>query len=131
MKKIYNGRTVNIPDAEIENLMKNLDCSEEEAIDVWASDNGFEENEEQNELDAKASKVRVNKNASGERKERKPRPPRKANEEKRDIINYLSAHLFLDTGFQNVTTVNPEREITFNVGDNEYSITLICHRKKG
>ena len=30
----------------------------------------------------------------------------------------------------NVQTANPQKELTFNIGENEYSLSLIKHRKK-
>lgn len=59
---------------------------------------------------------------------------RKPNEEKRDLIAYV-AHAMgecdhFDENFaQTVEVVNIEREITFKVGENCYSLTLTCHRK--
>ena len=59
---------------------------------------------------------------------------RKPNEEKRDLIAYV-AHAMgecdhFDENFaQTVEIVNIEREITFKVGENCYSLTLTCHRK--
>lgn len=44
---------------EVQNLMLKLGLSEEEAIELWKCDNDMEENEEQNELDKKASKVKI------------------------------------------------------------------------
>lgn len=130
MKKKIGKREINIPDAEIKNFMDCLDISKEEAVEMWLTDNGYEENEEQLELDAKASKARVNKNVIGD-KERKPRPQRKEDSEKRELINYLAAHMCLDPQmFENVNVANAEREITFTLGENEYSITLTRHRAK-
>jgi len=44
---------------EVANLMVKLGLSEEEAIELWKCDNDMEENEEQNALDKKASKVKI------------------------------------------------------------------------
>lgn len=33
------------------------------------------------------------------------------------------------TGAENIHIVNPQKEITFSVGENEYSLTLTRHRK--
>jgi hypothetical protein len=66
--------------------------------------------------------------------EGKPKRERKANDEKRDLIAYV-AHAMgecdhFDENFaQTVEILNPEREITFKVGENCYSLTLTCHRK--
>lgn len=130
MKRTFGNKIVNIPDSEINKFMVTLDLTEEEAIELWASDNGYEINEEQMELDAKAAKARVNKNVVSDKKERKTKASRKEDSEKREIINFISSHMFLDTCFEGVNVANPEREITFTVGGNEYSITLTRHRAK-
>ena len=52
---------------------------------------------------------------------------RKPNEEKAEIIKELAEKL--KEFDENVTILNKEREISFKIGENDYSITLICHRK--
>lgn len=56
---------------------------------------------------------------------------RKPNEEKREIIQDLNG--FLVNHCQDyislVEIANVEREITFKIGENVYSLTLTCHRK--
>lgn len=74
------------------------------------------------EAEAKASKAVRSGIGHAPKKERKPRE-RKPNEEKRDLIAKL-AELF-----PNCEIVNAEREISFTVGENAYSLTLTCHRK--
>ena len=59
---------------------------------------------------------------------------RKPNEEKRDLIAYVAHAMgecdhFDENFVQTVEIVNIEREITFKVGENCYSLTLTCHRK--
>lgn len=54
----------------------------------------------------------------------KPKRERKPNEEKREIIQKLSSV------FPNATIINAEKEIAFSIGDNDYSISLVLHRKK-
>ena len=58
MKYNFNGKEINIPDAEIENNMKVLEISREEAIAMWLDDNDYTENEEVEELTAKAKSVK-------------------------------------------------------------------------
>lgn len=65
--------------------------------------------------------------------EGKKKRERKPNEEKREIINYLSHSLgecdkFDENFAENVQIVNPEREITFKIGEKCYSLTLTLHR---
>lgn len=75
MQYNFNGKILNIPDAEIKQNMDLLDMSKEEAIEMWLDDNGYTENEEQNELDIVASAVKIDHGAKAE-KERKKNKPR-------------------------------------------------------
>ena len=54
MKYNFNGKNINIPDKELQNLMKTLDLTEEEAIQVYLDDNDYTTNEEVEELTKKA-----------------------------------------------------------------------------
>ena len=40
------GKKIKVPQAEVEKLMKSLDLTEQEAIDLWLSDNDYMENKE-------------------------------------------------------------------------------------
>ena len=45
----------------------------------------------------------------------------------------VGRHSLIEEGewdFENVVIANPQKEISFTVGGNEYSISLIKHRKK-
>lgn len=56
----------------------------------------------------------------------------KIDEEKVAIIENVAHQLarFVKPNAENITIVNQQREITFTVGENEYSLTLTKHRKK-
>lgn len=98
-----------------------LDCAELDKMDKEAKANG-------------ATKV-----VAVTEKPKQKRAPRKPNEEKRALVNAIYHAL---CGFhhgdeddpasavERVEFVNPEREVSFKVGENEYSLTLTCHRKK-
>ena len=60
--------------------------------------------------------------------EGKPKRERKPNEEKRALIAFVGKALE-DAAVEGVAIANAEREVTFRVGENEYSLTLTCHRK--
>ncbi len=45
MRYDFNGKTINIPDAELEKSMKLLGLSKEEAIEMYLEDEGYLENE--------------------------------------------------------------------------------------
>ena len=85
-----NGKSVNIPKSEIEKLMSSLELSEKDAIDLWLCDNNLEEDEEQTELDEKASKVRIDKDIIQKKpkKERK-KPEKKVSDEKKELFNSI------------------------------------------
>lgn len=53
----------------------------------------------------------------------------KIDEEKVEIIKIL-AKAISGGDINLVTIVNQQREITFSIGENEYSVTLTKHRKK-
>lgn len=122
---LANGKTINIPTAEIEKSMKNLELTKEEAIQMWLEDEGYEENAEQQALEEKGKAVKV----SGKAEERKPRKPRerKPNMEKRELIDLL-AQFLINRDITDAVVSNPEKTIDFSVGENHYSFSLICHR---
>ena len=83
------------------------------------------------EIKAKGIKNYV-KGAEAEKKPRKPREV-KLDDEKVHFIGCLKTLLEgmeLNGKVSNVQTANPQKEITFNIGENEYSLSLIKHRKK-
>lgn len=118
----------------IQNAMKTLDISREEAIEMWNDDHDIDAGKAKDfDLDPEKQKVVKEMTKAGGKaraKETKPRE-RKPNDEKRTIIQDLND--FLVNNCQNyinlVEIVNIEREITFKIGENTYSLTLTCHRK--
>lgn len=126
----FNGKKIRIADSEIENLVKGLNISTEQAIQIWLEDEGYLENEEQNSLDKKAkdSKITatVHQAKSDNRKERKPRE-RKPDEEKEKIISNLAK--FLENSTENVKITNISKIIEFDIGENHYKLDLVRQRK--
>ena len=118
----------------IKSTMKALDLTREEAIEMWMDDHDIDQGKAKDfDLDPEKQKVvkEMTKAGGKERaKETKPRE-RKPNDEKRTIIQDLND--FLVNNCQNyinsVEIANIEREITFKIGENDYSLTLTCHRK--
>lgn len=83
------------------------------------------------EIKAKGIKNYV-KGAEAEKKPRKPREV-KLDDEKVHFIGCLKTLLegmALNGKVSNVQIANPQKELTFNIGENEYSLSLIKHRKK-
>ena len=126
---------IQMPDEKwIQSTMKTLDLTREEALEMWCDDHDIDMGKAK-EFDLDPEKQKVVKQmtkAGGKARatESKPRE-RKPNEEKRQIIRSLTDFL-VETDEISVTSpeiANVEREITFEIGENAYSLTLTLHRK--
>ncbi len=115
-------------------LMRVLDISREEAIEVIQDDDDIDHNKpkdfdlspEQQKVVATANrKVAHKRTTSGTPKERQP------NERKRTIINALYEFLTnSDIELSELKIEKPEKLITFAYGEKTYSLDLIEHRGK-
>lgn len=100
----------------IKEIMKDLDCSREDAEEVA-------------EMEIKAKEIKRYEKAE-EQKPRKKREP-KIDAEKVAIIDFIWGCMLNNTHImelENIDVKNPQKEITFKVGENEYSLTLTKHR---
>lgn len=120
-----NGKSVNIPKSEIEKLMSSLELSEKDAIDLWLCDNNLEEDEEQTELDEKASKVRIDKDIIQKKpkKERK-KPEKKVSDAKKELFNEILSDL-QDIYKENVEVLNENKLISVRIGEKLFKIDVI------
>lgn len=130
---LENGKVVNINEKELEKLMKGLDVSKEEAIDIWLEDNEYQVNEEQEELDKKASKVKIQHGASADTpKEKKKVVTHKTSDEKKELFNTILTNLTRCIGVENenikVLTENKLIEVTLN--GKVFKVDLIETRPK-
>lgn len=108
---------------EIESYMKKLQISREEAEQLWMDDHSDEMTEEQAELEAKAKNFKRYEK-SETKKERKPR------EVKPDEIKVaLIAEITKNLEWLTPSIKNPQKEITFEYEGENYSLSLIRHRK--
>lgn len=120
----------------IEQYMKSLDISREEAEQLWEDDQVDFIGEEGEQMTAKAKQIRRYEQADKPRA--KVTREKKLDDEKVQILAWIegalvSRHSIIEENewdFENVVLVNPQKEISFTVGGNEYSISLIKHRKK-
>lgn len=131
MKYNFNGKNINIPDKELQNLMKTLDLTEEEAIQVYLDDNDYTTNEEVAELTKKAKinktdKIVVQSKVEKAKIERKP----KENPLKTSIINYLYKFLAENPTLLNVNITNPTKSIDFIAENKHFTLNLVEHRPK-
>ena len=120
-----NGKSVNIPKLEIEKLMSSLELSEKDAIDLWLCDNNLEEDEEQIELDEKASKVRIDKDIIQKKpkKERK-KPEKKVSDAKKELFSEILSDLE-DVYKGNVEVLNENKLISVRIGEKLFKIDVI------
>ena len=121
-----NGKTIRIPDSEINDYMKSLEVSRDEAIKVWLEDEGYLENEVVEELTKKAKENKINHEAKSEKPRKVTKRERKPDEEKENLIEIL-ANCLKNAGFETKIT-NKSKIIEFNVGENHYKLDLIKQR---
>lgn len=121
---LENGKTVNIPDAELAENMKALGISKQEAIDMWLFDNDFEDNEEVEEMTVKAKAVK--RYEKGDKPRKAVKKERKVDEEKKTLLDLCRVPIEGAGG--NVTNVKNEAEFSFTFGDNCYTVKLVKHR---
>lgn len=109
----------------IQNYMKSLGISREDAEQLWEDDQADYIGEQGEEMTLKAKEIRRYEQ-SAEKKERKPRE-KKLDEDKVKIINFLQ-RVMTDSDALNIEIKNEQREITFIFNGAEYSLTLTKHR---
>lgn len=127
-----NGKTIQIPDAELEKLQKILDISKDEAIHTYLVDNDLESDEIVEELTEKAKKniKRYEKSDNSAKKPRKARE-KKENPLKKEIIQAieyaLTGHFDINA---EIEVTNPEKYITIKTQGLEFTVNLVQHRTK-
>ena len=123
------GKTVNIPDKEIEQSMKALELTREEAIKMYLEDEGYLDNDEQIELNEKAKKVKIDHQASAidktEKKEKKVREV-KVSDEKQSLFVEIVANL-AENG-RNYQILKENKLISVQIGEKIFKIDLIEQR---
>ena len=127
--RLENGKTVNIPNKELESLMNSLNISQSEAIDLWLCDNDYETDDEQKELEEKAKNIKISKEITPkkEKKERKP-PVKKVSDEKKELFNDILTYLQSKYG-EKVEVVNENKLIFVKINDKTFKLDLIQTKK--
>ena len=113
-----------------EKLMRELRCTEQEALDIIKYDEmidkGLPVPFDLSKEDAKIAAKFANTGTKTQKTEKTTRN-RKENATKAEIISKLSE--FLTENVAENTILNPERQISFNLGEETYELTLIQKRK--
>ena len=131
MEVKVNNKVVKIPQKEIDNLMKTLELTEQEAIETWLDDNDYTTNKQVEELTKKAkangtTKIGARVNVENKKVERE----RKANPTKALIIDQLWQKLAEIEHISNLKIENKEKLITFSLNGNDYKLDLVQKRAK-
>lgn len=130
---LENGKKVNIPDTEIQKYMDKLELSQKDAIDLWLEDNDYEINEEQQALDEKAKKVKIQHDAVGDKPRKKSEKPRtvKVSDAKKELFTNLLQFLnsFSSENNANCKVLTENKLIQVNFMDEIFKIDLIQQRK--
>ena len=128
-----NGRVIRINEQEVEKISKGLDITIQEAVQVWLEDEGYLENAEQEQLNAKAKENRITATIH----QAKALSPKKTQRErvlkadpiKENLIRCIKA-LLEGKGCENVEILNKTKLISFNLGGDTYKLDLIRQRNK-
>ena len=123
--------------AEVEKIMRLLDCTEEEALDVIATDKIIDKGgRTEYDLPIEQEKLAMKMSAVKERKAKdqtnnKRGKTVKENPTKAGIVKNLADFLTNLSDFEclNVKITNKERQIAFDCGENSYELTLVQKRK--
>lgn len=123
--------------AEVEKIMRLLDCTEEEALDVIATDKIIDKGgRTQYDLPIEQEKLAMKMSAVKDRKAKdqannKRGKTVKENPTKAGIVKNLADFLTNLSDFEclDVKITNKERQIAFNCGENSYELTLVQKRK--
>lgn len=116
-------RTVNIPDDDIKRAKSAFGLSNKEAIDMWLVDEGYLTDPVVEELNAKAKANGVGAGTKKRTVRRKEDPIKRA------LIASLFDYIQEYAGVEGAAVRNPERIISFTLGDDTYEITLSKKRK--
>lgn len=116
--------------------MVSLGLSREDAEQLWEDDQADFIGEEGEEMTQKAKQIRRYEQADKPRA--KATKEKKLDNEKVKILEWIldrlvDRHRLIEEDewdFENVVIANPQKEITFTVGGNAYTLNLIKHRPK-
>lgn len=128
--KEINGKAVKIPMPDIVNYMQKLELTQDEAIELWLTDNDYMDNEEVDRLtqQAKDNKITstIHKAESGERKKREV--AKKENPTKEGIIKEVAAMLE-NIGAVNIKITNVSKLVEFEMAGNNFKLDLVQKRQ--
>ena len=125
--KEINGKTIKIPMSDIVNYIQKLELTQDEAIELWLTDNDYMDNEEVDRLSKQAKDNKTNLRAdTGERKKREV--TKKENPTKEGIIKEVAAMLE-KIGAVNIKITNISKLVEFEMDGNNFKLDLVQKRQ--
>lgn len=126
---LSNGKEVFVPKKDIDVFVQKGKMKELDAIELWLSDNGHLESEEQNALDEVAKKVKIDHKAKADKpkKEQKPRVV-KVSDTKKMLFSEIYSNLNSLFG-ENVKIEKENKLIIVEIDEKTFKIDLIEQRK--
>ena len=126
-----NGKIAQVPNSAIEQNMRALKCSRDEAIELWLFDNDKLENEEEKALTQKAKDNRITATIHKAKAEYKPKTQRervvKEDPTKEGIIQAI-AELLPTLSATEVVIEKKGKLITVTLGSDKFKVDLIRQR---
>ena len=127
IEKEINGKIVKIPMSDIVNYIQKLKLTQDEAIELWLTDNDYVDNNEVDRLSKLAKDNKTNLRAdTGERKKREV--IKKENPTKEGIIKEVAATLE-KIGAVNIKITNISKLIEFEMNGNNFKLDLVQKRQ--
>ena len=112
---------------KIQKLMKSLNISREDAIELMEEDKRIDRGEKLYELDPELEKG-AKKARQADRKQTTTKREKKPKPEKEEICSAMMDGL-RELGVEDFEILNPEREFIFHKDGTKYKVTLACPRK--
>lgn len=107
-------------------LMKSLDCTKEEAIQILKDDAKIEKGAELFELTPEQKKIAKKYTQTGTRKSTTVTKERKIDHEKERLLMLMVEAIRNEV--DEITAVKNETEFSFNLGTTNFTVKLIRHR---
>lgn len=127
---LENGKSYKIATKWVENTCSSLDVDYIDAIELWLTDNGYLDNEEQDNLDTKA-KGAVKIIAQSETPKKKTQRERVAKENPtKELIITTIAKSLENLQVSNLNIENKAKIITFSLNNEDFKVDLVQKRKK-
>ena len=130
----FNGKNIKIDDKQLDKLMKSLDLTKEEAIQMYLEDEGYLDNEEQLELDKKAKESGIMRTIHEakdiEKEKKKTTKPKtvKVSDEKQELFADILENL--QENYEKVEVLKQNKLIQVQIGEKIFKIDLIEQRPK-